>query len=131
VIAWLLVMGCGASDGKRVVDTAQAANTTYANDTGGFCATSPVVTYDNFGQGFLTETCNTCHASDAPFRGTADPSLVPPASATFDTESEALAAGEAILFRATGEGATMPPRGGVSEIDMERLIIWLTCAEAP
>jgi uncharacterized membrane protein len=131
VIALFLVMGCGAGDGKQAADTARPASVTNSDDTGGFCETSPIVTYDNFGQGFLTETCNTCHAADAPFRTTADPSLVPPESATFDSESEALAASQAILLRATGEGATMPPRGGVSEIDMDRLLIWLTCAEAP
>jgi uncharacterized membrane protein len=95
-----------------------------AGDTG-LCATAPVTTWDNFGRGFLTESCQSCHASTSPNRYGA------PEAVSFDSEGEALALADTILAVATGEAARMPPSGGVTEEDRYRLAVWLTCDAGP
>lgn len=101
-----------------------------ASDSGGStveldadCAEQPVLTWENFGDGFLTENCQACHASTSTDRRGA------PAGVVFDTYGDAMAHRNRILARSAGEDATMPPQGGVSEADRERLAIWLTCWE--
>ncbi len=102
----LLMVACGEAE-----DTA---------DTG-FCADAPVLTWDNFGDGFMTQHCQSCHASGSPSRQDA------PEDITFDTEEQTLALADRILARATGDSATMPPEGGVHEDDRLKLEWWLSC----
>lgn len=85
------------------------------------CAEAPIVTWETFGQGFVTERCQSCHASTAPPRDGV------PAGIHFDTEEQTRALSDAILRVATGETPTMPPQGGVPEDDRERLEVWLSC----
>ena len=99
------------------------------DDTGNIhaCAEAPVLTWENFGEGFLRENCQACHASSAPFRETS-PSPPPP-YIHFDTKASALELREAILASATGTSPRMPPQGGPSADARERLRLWLTCWE--
>ena len=91
------------------------------------CDDVPVLTWENFGQGFLLENCQSCHAENALFRETSsDP---PPESIHFGDKATALGLADAILSSATGEAPRMPPRGGISEEDREKLDIWLQCWE--
>ena len=92
-------------------------------DTGDFCEGVPTVSYNDFGDGFLTEFCQGCHASTAENRYGA------PENVTFDTVEQAWAFSERILARAAGDDATMPPAGGVDSDDRTRLVWWLQCAE--
>ncbi len=85
------------------------------------CADVPVVTWETFGDGFLTERCQGCHAE-----AVAEAAGVP-SGVHFGTEDAARAHAERILARATGDAPTMPPQGGVDPDDRERLRIWLTC----
>ena len=126
MILLALFLGCGGGDTKALADSGEPSGST---DTAGFCDSSPVITWNNFGNGFVTENCNACHAADAPYRQTASADVVPPQSATFDTEAQVMAAKDAILAFATGEDPLMPPEGGVPLLDRERLEIWLTCVE--
>ena len=87
------------------------------------CEDAPLLTWENFGAGFLTENCQSCHASTNPDRRGA------PAGVVFDTLEETLVHRSTILARSTGASPTMPPQGGVSDDDRERLRIWLTCWE--
>ncbi len=105
----LLVWALGGCGGEEPEETAAA------------CAAAPITTYANFGAGFLTESCQVCHASTAPDRHGA------PESVTFDTEEEAWEHADRILAVATGEAPTMPPEGGVTDEDRERLEVWLRC----
>ncbi|NUO51146.1 MAG: hypothetical protein HOV80_19995 [Polyangiaceae bacterium] len=82
----------------------------------------PVLTWEGFAQGFLITHCQGCHASTSPDRHDA------PENVTFDTEEEALAWKERILTTAGTEPYTMPPAGGPTPEDRERLVAWLTCA---
>ncbi|MDP2312602.1 MAG: hypothetical protein Q8P41_06820 [Pseudomonadota bacterium] len=90
----------------------------------GPCGGVPVLTWDTFGQGFLIENCQGCHASGAPERYGA------PDDVTFDTVEDAWRWSGRILER-VGAGSvdevTMPPMGGVSADDRTRLRWWLAC----
>lgn len=88
-----------------------------------YCDEAPTVTYESWGRGFLTESCNGCHASSAPDRHGA------PEDVHFDTVDEVWTWSNVILSVATGDAPTMPPRGGVSDDDRTRLSWWLVCAE--
>ena len=88
-----------------------------------FCAEVPLLNYANFGQGFITENCQGCHASTTTERYGA------PAEAYFDTVQDCWNWADRILVRSAGDDATMPPQGGVTEDDRTRLQWWLLCAE--
>lgn len=104
-----LALGCGDKD-SGVEDS-------------GLCATAPVTTWDNFGEGFLTQECQSCHGSE---RTGAERNGAPEA-VFFDTEADALAQAVSILSVATGPSPWMPPMGGVGEDERYRLEVWLTC----
>ncbi len=104
----LLLLACGGGS-----DTGSAS----------LCDDAPVVTWDNFGDGFVTENCQPCHASTSEDRNGA------PTGVVFDTREETLAQADAILAVATGPAPTMPPQGGVTDDDRTLLSYWLTCWE--
>lgn len=88
------------------------------------CADQPVVTWANFGAGFLREQCQSCHAASAPDRRGA------PEGVSFGAEEDAQRHRDRIAARSLGEAPTMPPEGGVSEDDRALLSIWLRCDPA-
>jgi uncharacterized membrane protein len=96
---------------------------TDSTDSAESCADAPLLTYDNFGRGFLTQNCQPCHAADAADRYDADPTV------TFDTYDDVIANWDAIARVATGDTPVMPPSGGVPDEEREMLSIWLTCGE--
>lgn len=109
------LLGCGcAGDG---------ADTGATDDTGGFCADAPVLTWDNFGAGFTTENCQPCHASTAVNRYGAPDTVV------FDTYADTMAQAERVRVRVLGDQDVMPPQGGVGPDDKVRLEYWLVCGE--
>lgn len=85
------------------------------------CADAAPVTWDTFGQGFLSLHCQTCHALDAPNRQGA------PASISFETEADAARLAGAILAVTTSDPPQMPPGGGVDAAELARLETWLRC----
>ena len=105
-----MLTACGGEEGS---DSAEV----------GLCDDAPVVTWDNFGDGFVTENCQTCHASTTEDRNGA------PDSVTFDTREETLSHAGSILTVVAGDTPTMPPQGGVSEDDRLLVSYWLTCWE--
>lgn len=113
-IALSLLVGCNGEEDKPE-DT--------GSPTGpeGLCADAPVVTYANFGEGFMTQHCQACHATTTPDRHGA------PESVTFDDEASVDQWSDRIVARSLGEEPTMPPQGGVSEDDRYLLEVWLTC----
>jgi len=96
---------------------------TAADSADDACADPPIITYDNFGRGFLTQNCQPCHSADTTDRHGADPSV------TFDSYDEVEAQWDAIARVATGADPVMPPSGGVPDEEREKLSIWLTCGE--
>ncbi len=94
-------------------DTAPAA--------GEGCGDVPAVDWDNFGQGFLLEACQGCHATTTADRYGA------PEDVSFDTVEQAWLHAEEILNVAATDDPSMPPRGGVEDDDRVRLRWWLEC----
>lgn len=110
--------------GDSAVDSAPVDSDPPPQDsatTDPFCADAPTLAWANFGEGFMRESCQGCHASTAPDRHDA------PEDVTFDTAEQCWAWAEEILETATGADPTMPPRGGVTDDDRTRLEWWLRC----
>ena len=87
------------------------------------CASAPTVSYNNFGQSFFIENCQSCHASTQTDREGAPEEIV------FDSEADIWALADRILARAAATPPTMPPQGGTSDDDRELLQIWLGCGQ--
>ena len=102
-----LLLACGEEARDSGVDT-------------GLCADAPITTWDNFGQGFVTQHCQSCHASGSDNREGA------PVEVDFDDEETALGHAARILARVV-ESQDMPPMGGVTEDDRYRVEVWLSC----
>ena len=110
----------GTPDGNSGNPSDDTADTAY-DTADSVCEDAPVVTYANFGEGFLLSNCQSCHASTTTNRNGA------PEGVTFDTVKEVWTWSTRILARSTGEEADMPPEGGVSEYDITLLEFWLAC----
>lgn len=85
------------------------------------CADAPSVTWETFGEGFVTTHCQGCHASESLDRRDAPDAII------FDEEEDVLALKKAILESAGADEPTMPPSGGTTEEERIRLRIWLRC----
>jgi mono/diheme cytochrome c family protein len=109
VAFFFLLAGCGTGPGGA--------------DSADVCADAPLLTYDNFGRGFLTQNCQPCHATTSVDRHGADPDV------TFDTYDDVVTEWGAIVRMATGPAPAMPPSGGIVEADREKLSLWLACGE--
>lgn len=108
---WLFLVLVGCNGGET--DTGE--------DT--FCVDQPVLTYENFGQGFMSLHCQGCHSSER----TGEDRFGAPESVHFDDKNEVALLARSILAVATGPAAFMPPSGGLLEDDKEKLEIWLRC----
>jgi len=138
----LFVLACGGkssggppplpmfSDSGLAADSGDGGAQT--DDSGGsdsgsgvdFCADAPLVNWVNFGEGFLMEACQGCHASGSPDRYGAPEEIV------FDTVAQAWSQADRILARAGGAVPTMPPLGGTTEDQRLKLRYWLECADS-
>jgi uncharacterized membrane protein len=80
------------------------------------------LTYDAFGEGFMANHCQGCHASAATERNGA------PSNYIFDTHDQVIAHRDRIFARAAGDNDSMPP-GPDDPPDAERaqLAEWLAC----
>jgi len=129
-----LAVGCQGGDDPATDDTSDdptdstdsatedtATTDTSTTDTGAdLCDDAPVVTWENFGAGFVTENCQACHASTSPERLGAPPDVV------FDSEDDVFERVSGILRRVVDQG-DMPPQGGISEDDRYLTEVWLSC----
>lgn len=126
--ASLFFVACGSDDdpSPRDVEDTEAPLGTGTADTGdtgmapSLCDDAPVVTWENFGAGFVTQNCQACHASGAVARNGA------PEAVTFDSEEDTLSFAERILSRVV-DTPTMPPQGGVTDDDRYFTEVWLRC----
>ncbi len=120
---WLvlvLVAGFGVSCGSK------------AEDSGGpdvDCSRRPALDWHNFGKGFMDKHCNGCHSVLVPdeWRQGA------PAGVDFNTYGDVLEWTDRIWARGTRavvEEPTMPPGGGPSTLELDRLEEWLSCEVA-
>jgi uncharacterized membrane protein len=91
------------------------------NDVEPSCVTS-YLTYDNFGEPFMTSWCRGCHSDQvaAPMRQRA------PLGVDFDTLDEVRVQSISIAIT-TVTDRTMPPAGGPSDEERAMLDQWLRC----
>lgn len=116
LVCALLLVGCDPAGD----DEGDASSDGGAPD----CENGPVVTYDTFGRGFLASYCNGCHGNAVVERQGA------PVDIVFDTAQGASSLADRIAARVIPEGdapPTMPPAGGITPDDRERVRVWLTC----
>ena len=124
VLLALVLGGCEEDSPPAGDETGASTGDAADTDTDALvCADAPTLTYDTFGNGFLATYCNGCHGAGVPDRQGAPEAFV------FDTREQVDMFADRILARAIpAEGVTpMPPAGGVTPDDLERLEIWLTC----
>ncbi len=76
------------------------------------------LTYDNFGRDFFSNNCTSCHS---PGSGEAEAQDKP-----FDSQAAIQAEAEEIYEQAVA-GTAMPPGGGPSAEDRQKLGEWLSC----
>jgi hypothetical protein len=91
----------------------------------GSCDEQPIVTWETFGQGFLTTYCQGCHGSNAPDRKGAPETIV------FDAFDDVVKWKGLILSAVTSDPPIMPPAGGPPEADRDLVGLWLTCFAEP
>ena len=116
MILWIwLACASGDEQPKATGDSGETVDS--------FCEDVPLVTYETFGQGFIIENCQSCHASTSTNRYGA------PESIHFDTYEEIIATADDILAEVTGDNPQMPSAGGVDEDKRMLLQIWLECWE--
>jgi hypothetical protein len=93
------------------------------------CLRDPPLTYDNFGEGFVEQFCAGCHSSLTPevHRNGA------PAGVDFDHYGAVLSWAERIEARVLEPepARAMPPGGGPTEEERERLSEWVRCSVLP
>lgn len=131
VITAMTLVGCKTFDaGQYAPDPGTAPGTALDADTGEAmsdpftdidCETAPLVNWVNFGNAFMTQNCNGCHAATTPERYGA------PELATFDTAEEVWDQRASVLFAAGGDAPRMPPSGGTTDIQRMKLAIWMEC----
>lgn len=111
----LLLLACGADSGD--------SGTAYT----GACDRSPPLSWDSFGQGFMSTHCAGCHSSLYP-EGMREGA---PVGVDLDTYTGVLQWVDRVEARTLGEGATMPPGGGPSDAERALLAEWLACGVWP
>ena len=89
-------------------------------------ASCDALTWETYGEGYLRSWCTGCHHSalDGDDREGA------PDGVDFDTKDRTLELAERIVARATGDAPSMPPVGGSTPAEQERLKRWLACEDA-
>jgi len=91
------------------------------------CDRQPPLDWDNFGDGFFSLHCTSCHSaknSDVQRSGA-------PIGLDFDTYGEVVRDVSRIEVAALGNDAAMPPSGEPTEAEMTMLREWLACAVWP
>lgn len=115
MILLTLALGCGLGD--QSVDSFDA------------CATREVpLSYANFGKPFLERHCTGCHSTHLD----ADRRFDAPLGVDLDSLEAAETYRDRIQARVLDpESPQMPPGGGPTELELERLQEWLDCGLAP
>jgi uncharacterized membrane protein len=83
--------------------------------------TQPDLTYDTFGEPFMTNWCRSCHSNEL----TASMRQNAPIDVNFDTLDEVRA--QALAISTSVSQATMPPEGGPSDGERAMLVQWIAC----
>ena len=102
----LLLLACGAP-----------------GDSASTCDRDPPLSYENFGKGLMERHCTGCHSSLLP-EGRRNEA---PLGVDLDTWEGVVKWGTRIEVRSTGDSPDMPPGGGPTEEERQKLLEWLQC----
>ena len=80
-------------------------------------------TYNNIGKPFMMTWCTSCHHTELPEAQRAGAT----ANVNLDTYDGVLMHLDRISVRTLSEPPTMPPAGGPSDIEIQRLREWIIC----
>lgn len=97
-----------------------------AGDSGAYdegLAACEALTWETFGEGYFQTWCTGCHSSALPEGDRAGA----PVGVDFDTYAGAAQWADRIDARVLSEPPTMPPVGGSSDAERDRLAAWLDC----
>lgn len=129
-VAALLLLGVACGDGAPG-DTASDGDTDTTGEQVDYtdveCGREPALTYDNFGDSFMTRYCTACHTAN--YAG--DDRYGAPEGVNFDTYDDVKAHARLIQAFAIGDDPPMPPGGGPSTEEKLKLSEWLTCTVIP
>ena len=95
-----------------------------ASDSAQLCDDAPYADWNSFGQGFVIENCQACHAAEGDRRQGA------PEDVRFDTADDVWNRAEQVLWLAAVDPPSMPPMGGTTESDRVLLRAWLECGDS-
>ena len=87
--------------------------------TGSTCPTTQTLTYESFGQEFMSKYCLACHSATGPESPKFD--TLEKIQANLDAIDKAAAAGPNAV------NTTMPEGGSVDEVERRKLGEWLAC----
>ncbi len=121
----LMLLGlatCGGDDGSSDSDGVSPVATA---DTGPQdCPPGSLVTWQTFGSGFIDTWCTTCHSKIL----TGDARYGAPEGLDFNTYDQVAASQDRIVEQAAlGEPPPMPPAGGTTDAERDRLVEWVAC----
>ena len=88
------------------------------------------LTYDNFGEPFMSNWCRGCHSSAIPMTPDPDMRQGAPPSVNFDTQADVVQFRDQIQMQAVDPTMTpkpMPPAGGPPADERALLAEWLQC----
>jgi hypothetical protein len=124
--AALSTAACGGNplDQGGSGNKAQATPTGTPFDIGGrACPPNSVLTYENFGEGFMRGQCTGCHSSALPEGARQNA----PITVNLDTYADVRSFGARIYYRSGDQNATMPPAGGPVASERVNLGDWIAC----
>lgn len=119
-----LTGGCGQDDGNG--EETPTPTPTPIEIPNRPCPDGNILTYENFGSGFLSTWCTSCHSSDLAEGERADA----PVGVDFNTYDKMREWGIRIYYRAADEQTEptwMPPAGGPTVDERYDLGDWLAC----
>ena len=90
------------------------------------CPEDNILTYENFGQIYMRNWCTGCHSSDLG----ADARQGAPSTVNLDTLESLRRSMDRIYLRSASGNNSMPPAGGPTTEESQRLAQWLAC-DAP
>jgi len=112
----LLLISCDTTERKSLQEKQ------HLRREAGDCDNS-VYNYTNVGDPFMRTWCTSCHHSDLEQEWRAGA----PLGVDLNTYELVAQYAERIDARAIGENPTMPPAGGPTQIEIDRLQVWLEC----
>jgi hypothetical protein len=125
IFALAIMVGCSGGGQHPVAPPANGIilNPVLQKDTN--CPNGSLLTYENFGEAFLTRYCTDCHARDL----TGENRFGAPEEINLDRPQDVSTWRSLILTTAgAGEKSSMPPGArNISSSERSRLVEWLNC----